>query len=80
MPNEGGVWLLGQPIHDLDEEGRAQFRRQHLGFIFQSFQLFAEYTALENVLFPLELQGKLPFMRLFKSRQISLHVSDLEID
>ena len=61
VPNEGGVWLLEQPIHDLDEEGRAQFRRQHLGFIFQSFQLFAEYTALENVLFPLELQGELPY-------------------
>ena len=61
VPNEGGVWLLDQPIHDLDEEGRAQFRRQYLGFIFQSFHLFAEYTALENVLFPLELQGKLPY-------------------
>lgn len=57
VPNSGGVWLLDKPIHEMDEEGRAQFRRQHLGFIFQSFQLFAEYTALENVIFPLELQG-----------------------
>ena len=61
VPNEGGVWLLDQPIYDLDEEGRAFFRRQNLGFIFQSFQLFAEYTALENVIFPLELKGTLPY-------------------
>ena len=58
VPDEGGVWLLEKPIHEFDEEERAQFRRHNLGFIFQSFQLFAEYTALENVLFPLELQGK----------------------
>ena len=45
----------------MNEEQRAQFRRQHLGFIFQSFQLFAEYTALENVIFPLELQGTLSY-------------------
>ncbi len=61
VPNSGGVWLLDQPLHELNEEGRAQFRRQNLGFIFQSFQLFAEYTALENVMFPLELQGKLSY-------------------
>ena len=61
VPNDGGVWLLDQAIHEMTEEQRAKFRRQHLGFIFQSFQLFAEYTALENVLFPLELQGSLSY-------------------
>ena len=61
VPNDGGVWLLGQAIHQMDEEDRASFRRQNLGFIFQSFQLFSAYTALENVLFPLELQGRLSY-------------------
>ncbi|MEC7987124.1 MAG: ABC transporter ATP-binding protein [Myxococcota bacterium] len=61
VPNDGGVWLLEQAIHEMNEEERARFRRKHLGFIFQSFQLFAEYTALENVLFPLELQGELSY-------------------
>ena len=61
VPNAGEVWVLGQPLHDGSEEERALFRRHNLGFIFQSFQLFAEYTALENVLFPLELQGELPY-------------------
>ena len=54
-----GCWALA--IHEMTEEQRAKFRRQHLGFIFQSFQLFAEYTALENVIFPLELQGSLSY-------------------
>ena len=60
-PSAGGLWILGQPLHDMSEEERALFRRQHLGFVFQSFQLFAEYTALENVLFPLELQGAVSY-------------------
>lgn len=61
IPNRGGVWLLGHALHEMNEEDRARFRRTHLGFIFQSFQLFAEYTALENVLFPLELKGELSY-------------------
>lgn len=60
-PSSGGLWVLEQPIHEMSEEDRALFRRQHLGFVFQSFQLFAEYTALENVLFPLELQGQFSY-------------------
>ena len=60
-PSTGELWVLDQPIHEMSEEERALFRRQHLGFVFQSFQLFAEYTALENVLFPLELQGKVSY-------------------
>ena len=67
VPNAGGVWLLGEAIHDMDEEERAHFRRQHLGFIFQSFQLFAEYTALENVIFPLELQGQISYEEAVQS-------------
>lgn len=61
IPNSGEIQLLGEKIHLLNEEQRAIFRRKHLGFIFQSFQLFSEYTALENVLFPLELQGQLTY-------------------
>src|SRR6056300_445604 len=49
VPTTGEITVLGEGLHQLDEEDRAQFRRQNLGFIFQSFRLFAEYTALENV-------------------------------
>ena len=42
----------------LDEDGRAALRGAHLGFVFQSFQLLAHLTALENVMLPLELRGE----------------------
>jgi putative ABC transport system ATP-binding protein len=57
-PSEGKVVLQGVDIFALDEDGRAQFRKQHLGFVFQSFQLLAHLTAVENVMLPLELRGE----------------------
>ena len=56
-PSEGKVMLDGTDIFALDEDGRAGFRKEKLGFVFQSFQLLAHLTALENVMLPLELRG-----------------------
>ena len=56
-PSEGKVILDGIDIFALDEDGRAQFRKEKLGFVFQSFQLLAHLSALENVMLPLELRG-----------------------
>ncbi|MGE8642574.1 MAG: ABC transporter ATP-binding protein, partial [Achromobacter sp.] len=42
----------------LDEDGRARLRANHVGFVFQSFQLLPNLTALENVMLPLELAGQ----------------------
>ena len=56
-PSSGSVQLAGQPLEDLDEDALALLRREHVGFVFQSFQLLANLTARENVLFPLELTG-----------------------
>jgi len=56
-PTEGSVRLDGRPIEDLDEDALALLRRRRVGFVFQSFQLLANLTALENVLLPLELTG-----------------------
>ncbi|KWZ60793.1 ABC transporter ATP-binding protein [Burkholderia ubonensis] len=53
----GTVRLLGQPLDQLDEDGRAALRNGAVGFVFQSFQLMPHLTALENVMLPLELQG-----------------------
>ncbi|WP_295386722.1 ABC transporter ATP-binding protein [uncultured Thiodictyon sp.] len=53
----GEVWLCGQPLTDLNEDGRAELRAGRVGFVFQSFQLLPTLTALENVLLPLELTG-----------------------
>jgi putative ABC transport system ATP-binding protein len=54
-PSEGSVLLDGRAIEDLDEDALALLRRRSVGFVFQSFQLLANLTALENVLLPLEL-------------------------
>lgn len=56
-PDVGTVELCGQQLQDLSEDERAKLRNQHVGFIFQNFQLLPTLTALENVVVPLELQG-----------------------
>ena len=53
----GTVNIDGTDLGELDEDERARFRGQHIGFVFQSFQLLPALTALENVMLPLELQG-----------------------
>jgi putative ABC transport system ATP-binding protein len=56
-PSEGHVVLDGREIQDLSEDDLALLRRRTIGFVFQSFQLLGNLTALENVLLPLELAG-----------------------
>jgi len=56
-PSSGTVKIDGTDIFKLDEDGRAGLRKEKLGFVFQSFQLLAHLTALENVMLPLELRG-----------------------
>ncbi|HEY4319998.1 MAG TPA: ABC transporter ATP-binding protein [Gemmatimonadales bacterium] len=56
-PTSGRVLLDGVDLASLDEDGRARFRRQRVGFVFQSFQLLATLTARENVQVPMELAG-----------------------
>ncbi|NYT36622.1 ABC transporter ATP-binding protein [Allopusillimonas soli] len=58
VPVSGQVRLLGQDLFSLNEEGRAALRARHVGFVFQSFQLLPNLTALENVMLPLELAGR----------------------
>jgi putative ABC transport system ATP-binding protein len=48
---------MGQNLANLNEDGRAQLRGKHVGFVFQSFQLIPHLSALENVMLPLELRG-----------------------
>lgn len=58
LPSEGRIWLAGTCLNELDEDGRARLRGRHVGFVFQSFQLLPNLTALENVMLPLELAGR----------------------
>lgn len=55
-PSQGEIWVCGEAVHELAEEARAKIRLQHIGFVFQSFQLLAHLSALENVMLPLRLQ------------------------
>lgn len=52
-PTAGSVWLKGVNWQTLSEKKRCQFRNQHLGFIYQFHHLLPEFSALENVMFPL---------------------------
>lgn len=64
----GTVELSGIDLSKLSEDKRAQVRNQHVGFIFQNFQLLPTLTALENVMVPLELRGE----KNIKSRALAL--------
>ena len=57
-PSEGTVRLAGIDLFAIDEDARAAVRSARLGFVFQSFQLLGNLNALENVMLPLELQGR----------------------
>lgn len=54
----GSISLIGQRMEMLSEDERAAVRNQHVGFIFQNFQLLPTLTALENVMVPLELKRR----------------------
>jgi putative ABC transport system ATP-binding protein len=57
-PTSGRVWLLGEDLADLGEDGRARLRRGRVSLVFQSFHLLPNMTAEENVAAPLEIAGE----------------------
>jgi putative ABC transport system ATP-binding protein len=58
LPTSGEVELAGRPLHDLDETQRTELRREHVGFVFQSFNLMPTLTVTQNVVLPLRLAGR----------------------
>ena len=66
----GQVNLLGYDLAKLTEDAKAQVRKQSVGFVFQSFLLIPELTALENVLLPLEISGELTPHRTQKAEEL----------
>lgn len=55
--SEGSIRLNGIELSGLSEDKLAQIRNEHVGFVFQNFQLLPTLTALENVMVPMELKG-----------------------
>lgn len=70
VPTSGAVAILGQDLGGMDEAQRTLFRRRHIGLVFQSFQLFATLTVEENVLLPLDLDGRADRNARTRARQL----------
>ncbi|MFZ1831102.1 MAG: ABC transporter ATP-binding protein [Candidatus Competibacteraceae bacterium] len=57
LPDAGQIYIDGHSLTEMNERERTQFRRRHIGFVFQFFNLIPTLTAEENLLLPLELNG-----------------------
>ncbi|MFJ8577387.1 ABC transporter ATP-binding protein [Micromonospora sp. NPDC093277] len=71
-PSGGEIWLGEHRIDAMSERGLARMRRHHVGFVFQSFHLMDELTAVENVELAALLAGQSPR----RARQRALHLLD----
>lgn len=74
-PTKGEVVIGGQHIETLNEEQLVKFRRENVGFIFQSFHLLGTMNALENVALPLSFRGVPKEARLKKADKMLEHVN-----
>ena len=70
QPSDGQVWLGGRRVDDIGERALARMRRTAIGFVFQSFHLMEELTAVENVELPALLAGRSP--RAARRRAVDL--------
>ncbi len=69
-PDEGSIVVAGRDISALDENELALYRRQMVGFVFQSFNLIPTMSALENVAFPLIFSGTSPAERKARAEEL----------
>lgn len=57
IPTEGGVWIRGNSLKDMEPEERTIFRRRSIGFVFQQYNLVPVLSVYENIVLPLRLDG-----------------------
>jgi len=69
-PTGGEIYLEGQPMSDLSKDQLAKLRLNHIGFVFQAYNLIPVLTVLENTAFVLELQGIVRSERIERARKI----------
>jgi putative ABC transport system ATP-binding protein len=70
IPSAGEIEVLGRSLHTMTEEARTRFRREHVGFIFQTYNLIPTLTVEENLLLPLELRGEVGATARNKARTL----------
>ena len=75
VPSAGEVWVAGTCLGRLSPAERTLFRRDHLGFVFQFFNLIPTLTVLENVQLPAELGGRSPAQAAARARALLAEVS-----
>lgn len=68
LPSAGSVHIGGVSIFELDEDARARLRGDKISFVFQSFQLLSNLSAIENVALPLEIKGDTQVMEKARAR------------
>ena len=76
-PDSGAVFLNGQNIGDYSDEKKAVFRRRHMGFIFQQFNLLDEYDVKTNICLPLLLDGIRPDSCFLQELTDTLGLTDI---
>lgn len=69
-PSEGEVWIASNNLADMSETQKTKFRRDHIGFVFQSYNLLPVLTAMENVEFIMEMQGRPAKERHSRSKEL----------
>ncbi|MEJ2059228.1 MAG: ABC transporter ATP-binding protein [Gammaproteobacteria bacterium] len=77
-PDAGGVEILGRSLQSLNETGRTRLRREHVGLVYQFFNLVPHLTVLENVRLPLDLNGWARDEALERSRTLLARVGLVE--
>lgn len=68
-PSAGRLVVAGEDTHGMDPEALAELRRQHIGFIFQSYNLFPTLTAMENVRIALDVRGQKGFKAAHRAEE-----------
>jgi len=69
-PTEGEVWLMGDDLYRNTEAEKGRLRNRHLGFIYQFHHLLPEFTALENVMMPLLINGTSPAEAVLPAQEL----------
>lgn len=77
VPTEGGVWIRGESLKDMEEEERTIFRRRNIGFVFQQYNLIPVINIYENLVLTLRLDGAELDEALLKEVTEQLQIQEL---